>query len=92
MGFMSKMKREERAQSYVKRLRTAQDPQAEVEAVAADIRSLVWSSTQEPLTQDEQLAIIDMMLRQTEGRVYIQKEADNKRYLALVRDLRRLLG
>lgn len=83
------MTKQELADSYVQRLRTGQ---AGVEEIADEIDRLVWSPSQTPLTQAEKLAIVDLMVGKTEGRVYLQKEADNKHFLKIVRELRRLLG
>lgn len=95
----------ELAQRYVARLReavgeSADVQQAEVEAIAKEIKSLTWTETRKPLTDEERLDIVEAMgaevdragSRRSGEVVGILKEADNKRYLALVKALRGLLG
>lgn len=87
------------ANGYALRLRTASDKTAEVEKIAGEINDLVYTSTNEPLSAAAKTRLVEMVQgelfdpqwRDPQGRTWILKESDNKRYLELVKALNNLL-
>ena len=83
-------------EKYARRIEASADPQAEVQAVANAINGLVYTSDNSPISAADKKLIVDLIedeLKQgpREGLVWIQKEAENKRYLQLVQSLRLLV-
>jgi len=83
------------ARDYARRLRTASDQKAEVQAIAAEIDSLTYTDTGGPITFIDKQRIVEGMNEEfsisTKGATGILKEADNKKYLDLVKELQKLL-
>lgn len=91
---------DELADEYARDLRDATDRASEVRRVARSINGLTYISSGQPLTNEAKLRIADLikekLLESTtttddQGRVWILKEADNKKYLELVGALKKLL-
>ncbi|MFQ5962685.1 MAG: hypothetical protein ACE5KZ_00190 [Candidatus Scalinduaceae bacterium] len=56
---MASMSKHERALSYAKRLKAAEDVYAEARAIRREVNSLVWSESNKPLPLDEKIAILE---------------------------------
>lgn len=52
------MNRNQRAQHYFERLISASNPKAELQRIFDDLNSLVYSSSQKPISKEEKLLII----------------------------------
>jgi hypothetical protein len=56
---MASMNKSQRAAYYLQRIRTAKNPKEEVQKILAEIDTLVWTSTNTPLTKQEKQEIIE---------------------------------
>jgi len=75
---MASMNIKDRARHYLERLKQAADPFAEGENIAQEIDSLVWESSQEPLTRVEKFQIIEEIARVAR---YGEKTSDGRRII-----------
>jgi predicted nucleic acid-binding protein len=85
------------AEEYAARLRGAFDEQAEINEIATEIGGLIYTSTKNGISKADKLRIVELIeeefsISNQTGRVGILKEADNRKYLDLVKDLKDLLG
>jgi hypothetical protein len=91
--------KKELAGKYATRLRVASNKAAEVREIAREIDKLTYSESNKSISKADRLEIvafieIDLALQsqETDGTYGILKEADNKKYLELVKALKELLG
>lgn len=56
---MASMNKSQRAAHYLERIRKAKSPLEEAKGILAEIETLVWSNTNQRLTKQEKLEIIE---------------------------------
>ena len=77
------MTREERAKQYLEQLKKDGSSES-IQQIVDSLNCLVFSSTKEPLTKDEKLAIIAEMKKQASGYGPLLEHADNSSILELI--------
>lgn len=91
---MASMNRSQRAKYYLEIIRAANNPIVEARKILAEIETLVWESTNKPLTKQEKLEIIAELeslafptLRKSEG--LVTEASDNSGILEVISLLKR---
>lgn len=75
---------DELARSYAVRLARSAQPQIEAQRIALEIRGLVASSTQAPLSSYDKQQILQSTYNYLQGIPYYTKSLDNQQYLQLI--------
>jgi hypothetical protein len=75
---------DELARYYAERLARSAQPQLEAQQIALEVRRLVDSSTQAPLSTYDKQQILQKTYGYLEGIPYYTKSLDNQHYLQLI--------
>ena len=96
---MASMTRKERAESYLKRILTATNREAESTKILEELNGLIYSSNNEPLSEQDKLLIIEVieelhtnpLVEKSKSleQIQIAEASDNSGVLDIIEALRR---
>lgn len=91
---MTPMNKKQRAESYLKLIRDSSNKELEYKKILNEINGLVWAETQQPLSKEERLAIveeIDNLFQQEiqKSNVLVTNASDNSGVIDIIGALKR---